>query len=35
MKKKKKLFDKVVAVCAADKIVDEVSIYEDLLGIDA
>lgn len=32
---KKDAFDKVVAACATDKTVDEVSIYEDLLGIDA
>lgn len=32
---KKDAFDKVVAACATDKTVDEVSTYEDLLGIDA
>ena len=31
----KDAFDKVVAACAIDKTVDEVPIYEDLLGIDA
>ena len=31
----KDAFDKVVAACATYKTADEVSIYEDLLGIDA
>ena len=31
----KDAFDKVVAACATGKTVEEVPIYEDLLGIDA